>query len=122
MFSHISFTSLPVDDFDRAMAFYDDMLGLNMTVDAPFGDQRWIMFEIPGARTQIHLDKRPQGQGPGDRPALVLIAGDIALVFDRLRDKGVVIMTEPKAAEWDAGTTYGLIRDSEDNIVLIASR
>ena len=34
----------------------------------------------------------------------------------------MAVMVEPKPAEWDSGVTYAMIRDSEGNLVLIASR
>lgn len=120
MFGHVSFTSIPVDDFGRARGFYAEKLGFEVSVDAPYGEDRWIMLEIPGARTRVHLERRSAETAL--RPVLPLIAADVPGAIAALRDRGVEIVTEPKPAEWDATTTYAMIRDSEGNLVLIASR
>jgi predicted enzyme related to lactoylglutathione lyase len=121
MWSHVSFTSVPVDDFDRARALYADVLGMQVEVDAPYGSDRWIMLAIPGARTRVHLGRRSGGRPP-PHPVLPLIATDVAGAVETLRSRGVEVAAEPKPAEWDADTTYAMIRDSEGNLVLIASR
>ena len=121
MLSHISFASIPVTDPDRAKAFWSDTMGLEPTVDAPMGEMRWIMLRFPGNETQIHLyhvDAMPIAT----MPAIPLIASDVAAFTETLRSRGVEITREPGPAEWDADTTYSLIKDSEGNIVLIADR
>ena len=55
MISHVSFTSVPVEDFARAKVFYTGTLGLKEHTDAPYGPDRGIMLEIPGARTLVQL-------------------------------------------------------------------
>jgi catechol 2,3-dioxygenase-like lactoylglutathione lyase family enzyme len=46
----ISFQSIPVDDQDRALAFYRDVLGFAVQTDAPFEPGwRWIFLTIPGS-------------------------------------------------------------------------
>ncbi len=119
--SHVSFTSIPVDDYDRAKAFYADVLGLVVKTDAPMGSERWIMLEIPGSRTQVHFERR-DGDARALRPVLPVIAPDVAGAIEDIRARGVEIVREPAPAEWDAETTYAMIRDSEGNLVLVASR
>jgi predicted enzyme related to lactoylglutathione lyase len=121
MLSHISFVSIPVTDQARARAFYADKLGMEVTVDAPYEDMRWIMLKIPGADTQLHLDKVDE-LPPQRKPTLPLIAPDVAAAIGSLRERGVEIVAEPKPAEWDADTTYALIRDSEGNLLLLTSK
>lgn len=121
MLSHLSFASLPVLDIDRALAFWRDVMGLRVTVDAPYGPTRWVMLQIPGARTQIHLDPVATLPETG-KPALPIIAPDVVAAVETLRGHGVEIVAEPRAAEWDADTTYALVRDSEGNVILLASR
>lgn len=121
MFTHLSFATLPVRDQDRALAFYTDTMGMSVSVDAPYGDMRWIMLEMPGARTRLHLD-RVDAPPRTDKPAIPLIAEDVGGAVESLRGKGVEIVADARPAEWDADTTYAIIRDSEGNLVLIASR
>ncbi len=120
MFSHVSFVSIPAADPERARDFYRDAMGLELVEDAPYGDSRWIMMAIPGARTLVHFD--PDGTRRDDKPVLALIAPDVAGTVEELRGRGMRVTREPGPAEWDADTTYAMIRDSEDNPVLIASQ
>ena len=48
MLSHVSFTSVPVDDFDRAKAFYSGPLGLAVVTDAPYGRSGGSCWRSPG--------------------------------------------------------------------------
>ncbi|HEU0220879.1 MAG TPA: VOC family protein [Paracoccaceae bacterium] len=120
MFSHISFASIPVVDLERARDFWRDKMGLTVAVDASYGESRWIMLEIPGANTRLHLDK-VAAMPAADEPALPLIAPDVVGTITSLRRQGVEVTTEPRPAEWDPGTTYAMVRDSEGNLILIAS-
>ncbi len=122
MLSHISFASIPVTDLDRALAFWRDVMGLVVTTDSDaIPGMRWIMLEMPGARTRLHLDK-VETIPEANKPTLPLIASDVVGFVETLRSRGVDIVGEPKPAEWDAETIYALIRDTEGNVVLIASR
>jgi predicted enzyme related to lactoylglutathione lyase len=124
--AHIAFATLPVLDLDRAMAFWRDVMGAVVSMDAPYvgpsgAQARWVMMEIPGARTQIHLD--PVDTMPvTDRPVLPLIVGDVAAEERRLLALGVEILTPPTPAPWDRDTIHALIRDSEGATILLASR
>jgi predicted enzyme related to lactoylglutathione lyase len=124
--AHISFATLPVLDLDRAIAFWRDVMGLQVSVDAAYvapggAPARWVMMEIPGARTQIHLD--PVDSLPvTDRPALPLIVGDVEAEEQRLAALGVEILTPPTPAPWDPETLHALIRDSEGATILLISR
>jgi len=89
--------------------------------DAAVGSERWIMLEVPGSRTRVHFDRRI-GESEALRPVLPMIAPDVADAVDTLRARGAEIVREPEPAEWDAETTYAMIRDSEGNLVMIASR
>lgn len=120
MLSHISFISIPVTDPDRARDFYAERLGMSVTVDAPYGDKRWIMLAIPGARTQLHLD-HVDAMPEWGKPTLPIIVDDLAAVLARLGEGGAEIVAEPKPAEWNADVDYALVRDTEGNTVLLAT-
>jgi len=121
MISHISFVSIPVTDQDRALAFWRDVMGFEVTVDADYmPGMRWIMLRAGAARTEIHLDK-VDAMPERSRPTLPLIAPDVPGTVEALRASGVAILTEPKPAEWNPETTYAIVRDSEGNAILLAS-
>jgi predicted enzyme related to lactoylglutathione lyase len=120
MFSHVSYTSVPVDDVARALRFYRDLLGMKVVADAPHATGRWVMLSVADARTLIHLDDRPDRPTRPGRVVLALIAADVDRAVDRLRGLDVEIVQEAKAAEWSPLVRYALFRDSERNIVLVA--
>ena len=89
--TQVGTVAVPTTDQDRSLAFYTEVLGLEVTRDVPFGDgQRWIEVAPPGAVTTIAI--APQGSSPvgvdtgirlttddaeGDHAALVAHAVDV---------------------------------------------
>ena len=119
MFTHINFQSIPVSDQDRALAFYRDKLGLKVHTDAPYeGQTRWIFIEIPGARTKIQFGSRSNDQ-PSTMPDLCLVTDDVDSACEALKSRGVPILQGPEDAPWDPNTRFAMIRDSENNLILI---
>jgi predicted enzyme related to lactoylglutathione lyase len=117
----ISFQSIPVDDQDRALAFYRDVLGFEVHTDAPMEkDWRWIFLIIPGAETRLQFAKR-QDITVHDKPALALTTEDIDADCARWAKAGVTITNQPQDAPWLPGVRWATIRDSEDNILFIES-
>ena len=45
----ITVTSVLVDDQDKALAFYTDVLGFRKKTDIPLGDHRWLTVVSPEA-------------------------------------------------------------------------
>lgn len=121
MISRITFASLPVTDPDRALAFWRDVMGLEVTADSEaMPGMRWIMLRPQGAETQLHLDI-VDAVPKAKKPALPLIVGNLSGTLETLRAKGVAILAGPKEAEWDPSIRYALIRDSEGNVIFLAS-
>ncbi len=45
----IKFISIPCRDQDKALAFWTEKMGLQVTTDQPMGPgQRWIELKVPG--------------------------------------------------------------------------
>lgn len=121
MFKRINFQSIPVADQQRALEFYRDTMGMHVQTDAPYGDDwRWIFMEIPGSETFLHF-ARPAEITVKDIPALCLVTDDVDAEAKRLKETGVRIVDGPSDAPWHPAVRYALIRDSEDNLVLIQS-
>lgn len=118
----ISFVSIPVDDQDRAVAFYVEHLGFDVHTDAPFGENwRWIFLTRPGADTRLHFASRAD-MTIRDKPALALVSDDVDADCARWRNAGVVVTNEPQDAPWQPGVRWATIRDTEDNVIFIESR
>src|SRR3954468_6344371 len=98
---HIQFAELPVHDQARAKRFYIDNLDCEVAADAPMGghDWRWIELKFAGSETAQHFVRRAEGDA-ADEPVLVLVDDDVAATIERLRAKGVEILTEPQNPPW----------------------
>ena len=104
----LSHTFMIVDDQDKALAFYRDVLGLELKNDVPLGDERWLTVaspEQPGV--EIVLVTASMGHSPQDAEALsallakgvlgsaIFATDDLAATFERLRAAGAEVLQEP---------------------------
>jgi catechol 2,3-dioxygenase-like lactoylglutathione lyase family enzyme len=104
----LSHTFMIVDDQDKALAFYRDVLGLQLKNDVPLGDERWLTVaspEQPGV--EIVLVTASMGHSPQDAEALsallakgvlgsaIFATDDLAATFERLRTAGAEVLQEP---------------------------
>lgn len=88
---HLSVVSVPVSDPDRAKAFYLDVLGFELVMDARFGPGlRWVMLRPPGAETAITLVTWFDTMPPGSLRGAVLSVPDIDVAVAELRERGVL--------------------------------
>jgi len=104
----LSHTFMIVDDQDKALAFYRDVLGLELKNDVPLGDERWLTVaspEQPGV--EIVLVTASMGHSPQDAEALsallakgvlgsaIFATDDLTATFERLRTAGAEVLQEP---------------------------
>jgi len=104
----LSHTFMIVDDQDKALAFYRDVLGLELKNDVPLGDERWLTVaspEQPGV--EIVLVTASMGHSSQDAEALsallakgvlgsaIFATDDLAATFERLRTAGAEVLQEP---------------------------
>jgi catechol 2,3-dioxygenase-like lactoylglutathione lyase family enzyme len=82
--------TLPVQDLDRAKAFY---AGLGWRLDADFvlGGSRAIQFTPPGSPCSIHFAPGTTANPPGSVQGLFLIVSDIEAARDELVARGVQV-------------------------------
>jgi hypothetical protein len=67
----LSHTFMIVDDQDKALAFYRDVLGLELKNDVPLGDERWLTVASPEQPdVEIVLVTASMGHSPQDAEAL----------------------------------------------------
>ncbi|MFF7753881.1 VOC family protein [Streptomyces sp. NPDC007971] len=64
--THASFVTLPVADQDRALRFYTEVLGLEVTADRDMPQGRWLQVAPGGAQTVFTLAGPDMGRGSGD--------------------------------------------------------
>jgi predicted enzyme related to lactoylglutathione lyase len=117
---YVKFATLPVDDADRAIAFYTGKLRLTLTTDAAMDNGgRWIELALPEGKTSLLVEP---GRADRDRtqPVLILVVPDVDMAFERLDALGVEFTVQPVDAPWLTGTRYAMFRDSEDNMVMLS--
>src|SRR3954469_2922225 len=99
---HLEQVALIVDDYDRAIGFFVDVLGFELVEDSPAltndgRPKRWVVVRPPAAETGLLLaqsDGARQAQAVGDqfagRVGLFLRVDDFQATYDRMREAGVV--------------------------------
>jgi catechol 2,3-dioxygenase-like lactoylglutathione lyase family enzyme len=81
----IPVTSIPVDDQDKALAFYTDVLGFVKKTDLPVGDAKWLTVVSPDAPDGVELLLEPDGN-----PGIVIDGKPAAQVYKKtLFDAGI---------------------------------
>ena len=120
MLKRISFQSIPVDDQDRALAFWRDVMGFSVQTDVPYeGEWRWIFLKFPDGPDRLNFDRRRHP--PTDQPVLALVSDDVDADCARWREAGVDIVSDPADAPWMPGVRWATFRDSEGNLVFVES-
>lgn len=109
------------DDLDRAVLFYQDVLGLDLVA----------RFDPPGLAFFDLGDTRLLLEAGAPSAVLYLAVDDVVAATDELRAKGVVVEGEPQVIYVDDDGTFGpageseemaFIRDSEGNLLGLAAR
>ncbi|WP_431231160.1 VOC family protein [Mycolicibacterium psychrotolerans] len=123
----INLTSVLVDDQDKALKFYTDILGFTTKHDIPMGEHRWITVVSPEDPAGTELVLEPDGH-PAAKPfkqALTddgipftsFAVDDVHAEFERLGALGVRFTMEPT----DMGpVTVAVLDDTCGNLIQIA--
>src|SRR5688500_18469633 len=101
----IQLTSVMVDDHDKALAFYTDILGSVKKAELPVDEYKWLTVVSPDGPDDIELTLEPAGY-PFARtfqqelfakgiPATAFAVDDIQAEYERLRNLGVEFTAEP---------------------------
>ncbi|MFI1866089.1 VOC family protein [Streptomyces jumonjinensis] len=101
----IHLSSVFVDDQDKALRFYTDVLGFVKKAEVPIGDDRWLTVVSPEDPDGTELLLEPDGH-PAVKPykaALVkdgipatsFAVDDVHAEFNRLRELGVHFTQDP---------------------------
>ena len=86
----IEVVSIPVSDQDRAKAFYSEVLGFTLDIEAPFAEgMRWVQLTPPGGGASISLVTWNEEMRPGSIKELYLACDNIEATHRDLVDKGV---------------------------------
>ena len=125
----IHLSSIPVDDQDKALRFYTDVLGFEKKTEVPLGEHRWLTVVSPEAPEGPELVLEPDSH-PAVKPfkeALVtdgipftsFAVTDITAEFERLQARGVTFTQEPVAM---GPVVTAVFDDTCGNLIQIAQR
>ncbi len=98
-------TSLFVNDQEKALQFYTEILGFKKKNDVPAGQYRWLTVVSPDDQNGTELVLEPN-ENPAAKtfqkaifeqgiPATMFSVTDIQTEYDRLKGKGIVFTKEP---------------------------
>lgn len=124
----IHLASVLVDDQEKALRFYTDVLGFEKKNDVPLGDARWLTVVSPEDRDGVELVLEPDAH-PAVKPfkeALVadgipftsFAVQDVEQEVERLRAHGVTFTQEPLTM---GPVTTAVFDDTCGNLLQIAS-
>jgi catechol 2,3-dioxygenase-like lactoylglutathione lyase family enzyme len=88
--SQVGTVMVPVNDHDRAIAFYTEKLGFELRSDTPFGNgDRWVEVAPAGAATTVALVMPREGESAGVQSRVAFSTSDIDADHAQLRERGV---------------------------------
>jgi catechol 2,3-dioxygenase-like lactoylglutathione lyase family enzyme len=123
----INLSSVYVDDQDKALRFYTEVLGFQKKIDVPVGEYRWLTVvstEDPdGVELLLEPDAHPAAKPFKEAlvadgvPLTSFAVDDVQAEYERLRALGVHFTQEPA----DMGTvTTAVLDDTCGNLIQIA--
>jgi catechol 2,3-dioxygenase-like lactoylglutathione lyase family enzyme len=120
----IKLTSIMVDDQDKALRFYTEVLGFKKKHDVPVGQYRWITVSSPEGPDDIELALEPNANPAGKTfqdamfaqgiPVAAFEVVDIEGEFARLSAKGVAFTQRPSKA---GPVTLAVFADTCGNLI-----
>jgi catechol 2,3-dioxygenase-like lactoylglutathione lyase family enzyme len=122
-------TSVLVDDQEKALQFYTEVLGFVKKTDIPMGEARWLTVVSPQDPDGTELLLEPDGHPAAGPFKEALVADgipytsfgvdDVKAEFNRLRDRGVRFTQEPLEM---GPVTTAVFDDSCGNLIQIAQQ
>lgn len=122
----IKLASVPIEDYDKALKFYTDVLGFKKKRDIPLGEgARWLTVVSPDEPDGTELVLEPNGEYPAMKalkaalrsdgiPYTAFVVSDIQAEYTRLKGKGVDFTMEPTNM---GTTTVAILNDTCGNLI-----
>ena len=120
----ITLSSILVEDQDRALQFYTDILGFQKKHDIPMGQFRWLTLTSPEGVSGVELVLEPIAFPPArvyqkalydaGIPATAFISTNIDTEVQRLKARGVRFRGEPTKT---GPVTVALFEDTCGNLI-----
>ena len=122
----IKLTSVFVDEQEKALRFYVDVLGFTKKADFSNGPFRWLTVASPdepnGTELQLALNNNPaakayqQAMFQQGQPAVMFFTDDVKGDFERIKARGAEFTKPPTSV---TGSTIAMLNDTCGNLVQI---
>jgi len=124
----LSHTFLDVHDIDLALAFYRDVLGLDVHTDVTMDDFRWVTLS-PKSQPDLEIGLMDPRKGPGapdgdavltltakgSMNGLIFVTADVDGDFEKVRAAGAEVLQEPITQPY--GVRDCAFRDPSGNMI-----
>ena len=122
----IKLTSVYVDDQERALRFYTDVLGFVKKADFSQGPFRWLTVASPddldGTELQLALNNNPaatayqQAMLQQGQPAAMFFTDDVQADYERMKARGANFTLPPKDV---TGSRIAMLDDTCGNLIQV---
>jgi predicted enzyme related to lactoylglutathione lyase len=120
----IKVTSIFVDDQDKALRFYTEVLGFAKKNDFSQGPYRWLTVAPSGDPNEVELQLALNNNSAAktyqdaifqqSQPAIMFFTDDIKSDYERVKSKGAEFTMPPTNV---TGSTIAMLKDTCGNIV-----
>ena len=125
----IKLTSIMVDDQNKALKFYTEVLGFVKKMEIPVGEYRWLTVVSPDGPSDLELSLEPNANPAGKAfqeamfkqgiPIAAFETDNLDKEFKRLKDLGVVFTQPPTEA---GPVTIAICADTCGNLIQLYQR
>lgn len=122
----IKLTTVYVDDQEKALRFYADVLGFVKKADVSRGPYRWLTVASPaepdGTELQLALDNNPaskayqQAMFQQGQPAVMFYTDDVQAVYERLKARGAEFTMPPTDVTM---SKIAMLKDTCGNLIQV---
>jgi predicted enzyme related to lactoylglutathione lyase len=122
----IKLTSVHVDDQEKALRFYTDVLGFVKKADFSQGPFRWLTVVSPedpdGTELQLALNDNPaakayqQAMFQQGQPAAMFFTNDVQADYERMKARGAEFTMPPTDV---TGSKIAMLNDTRGNLIQV---
>ena len=120
----IKLTSVYVDDQEKALRFYTEVLGFTKTADFSNGPFRWLTVASPdepnGAQLQLALNNTPAAKAyqqaifQQGQPAVMFSSDDVKRDYERIKARGATFTMPPTDV---TASSIAMLNDTCGNLI-----
>lgn len=120
----IKLTTIYVDDQEKALRFYSEVLGMVKKADFSNGPYRWLTVASPeepnGTELQLALNNNPaakayqQAMFQQNQPAAMFFTDDVQVDYERMKASGAEFTVPPKDV---TASKIAMVNDTCGNLI-----